>query len=117
MAEVGVDGFAGSGGEGDPGAAAAFAHDGQRAVPPVVAEVGDVGGGGFVDPQAVVDQQPDHGGVADSLGCVGGVGGGDQRPGLGPVQADGGGVVGVDDRAADSVGGDVASRPWAAACR
>ena len=62
----------------------------QYPVAGVLAEVGDVGGAGLIDAQGVVQQQPHHR-RAQRLSA--GVGGGDQGPGLVPVQADGGRVV------------------------
>jgi len=74
----------------------------------VVAEVGDVGGAGLVDPQRVVQQQPHHGRGAQRLGPCVAIGGSDQGAGLIAVQADRGGVVRIHYRPLHSLGRDAA---------
>ena len=107
--EVGVQRGRGRRWEDNGGAAAALAGHGQHPVPAVVAEVGDVGGGEFVDAQPEVQQEPGGGRGAQPGRAGVGVGGGDERARLVAIEPDGGGVVGVDGRAADRggrVGGD-----------
>ena len=103
--EVDVEGGPGGRRNRQGGAAAALAHDGEYPVATVVAEVGDIGSGELVDAQPEVQQQPRGGRGAQPGRAEVGVGGGEERAGLVAVETDGGGVVGVDLRAAHRRGG------------
>jgi hypothetical protein len=76
----------------------------------ILAEVSDAGGAGLIDAQGVVQQQPHHRRGAQRLGAGVSVGGGDQGPGLVPVQADGGRVVRIHHRPRHAVGRHPASQ-------
>ena len=102
----------------DRGAArlpAALADHAQHPVASVLAEVGDVSGAGLIDAQGVVQQQSHHRRGAHRLGA--GVSGGEQGPGLLPVQAHRGGVVRIHRRPRHALGGDPADQVLGRAVR
>ena len=88
----------------------ALADHAQHPAAGVLAQVGDVGGAGLIDAQGVLQQQPHRGRGAQRLGAGVGIGGGDQGPGLVPVQADGGRVVRIHRRPGHALGGHPAGQ-------